>query len=119
MGTEAPIRCMLYSKDCPQGQVFVGNDAVQEALENGWQDTPLPADEVAQELDSEVNPAEVEQLSVRLDQLDEALTAATERADKAETELERVKQAVAGLTSKAQDVKELQAALSSDADNES
>jgi uncharacterized protein YoxC len=81
----------------------------------------LPADQVAQgsDDDSEVDPAEVEELTARLDKLSEAVEAATERADTAEAEVARVKQAVAGLTSKAKDVIELQAALSGDAENAS
>ena len=46
--TTAPTRCFLYSIDCPAGQIFIGEDVIEEALEAGWKNTPPPAELLAQ-----------------------------------------------------------------------
>lgn len=33
-------RSYLYSNDCPLGKIFQGADAIAEALEDGWRDSP-------------------------------------------------------------------------------
>jgi hypothetical protein len=33
-------RCYLYSSDCPGGRIFEGADAIADAQENGWKDSP-------------------------------------------------------------------------------
>ncbi len=33
-------RCYLYSPDCPGGRIFEGADAIADAQENGWVDSP-------------------------------------------------------------------------------
>jgi len=46
MPEEKPVkRCYLYNES--GGQLFVGDD-IDRALEEGWQDTPLPPEEFAQ-----------------------------------------------------------------------
>lgn len=104
-------RYMLYSEGCTEGMIFVGEEAMEKALKDGWQDTPLPTEQVAQESnDSEVDSL-IDDLKDEIDALEEALEAATGRANSAEEELDLVKQAVAGLSSTSKEVKELQAAL--------
>jgi len=33
-------RCWLYSKDCPQGQLFTGERNIKQAEAAGWADSP-------------------------------------------------------------------------------
>ncbi len=47
-------RCYLYSPDCPGGRIFEGADAIAEAKENGWVDSP---DAVAEAEPAPTTPA--------------------------------------------------------------
>lgn len=35
------LRCFLYRSDCPQGEVFVGEEAIEAAEKDGWVDSPV------------------------------------------------------------------------------
>jgi len=73
---------MLYSLDVPAGQVFTGADAIAEALDNGWHDTPPPAElpQTGQPVDNKV----IVKLETALEQTTLDLKAAIERAEAAE-----------------------------------
>ena len=45
---DQPTRCMLYSLEVPGGKIFVGEEAVEAALEDGWHDEPPPPDMLPQ-----------------------------------------------------------------------
>ncbi len=39
-------RCFLYRSDCPQGEIFVGEEAIAAAEKDGWVDSPERIGEV-------------------------------------------------------------------------
>lgn len=82
---DAPARrCMLFSKT--GSQIFVGEDAIEAALEDGWRDSPVPqtvqADDSAASDDDRI--AYLEEL---LQDASDAADDATKRADDAEGKL--------------------------------
>lgn len=95
--TDAPVeRCFLYSLKCPAGQLFVGAEVIEKALDGDWKDTPPPAELLAQTAQadetetgsalqemSEANQALVTELETATSELQ----AANQRADDAEAKL--------------------------------
>lgn len=41
-------RAMLYSKECPEGEIFAGEELEKALKSKNWQDTPLNADKKAE-----------------------------------------------------------------------
>lgn len=35
-----PVRAWMYSADAPAGQIFTGQDAIEQAAADGWVDSP-------------------------------------------------------------------------------
>lgn len=108
-------RCFLYNAANRSGQLFTGDEAIEAALENGWQDTPLPVDESAQ-ADSEADGSagviselqdQIEFLNDSLNQSELDRKAAVERAEAAEAELTASQSRV---TAAEKEVEKLQAA---------
>ncbi len=76
---ERPVpRCMLYSES--GSQIFVGEEAIDAALDDGWEDAPVP--QTAQAAGA---AAFDEAAAARLGELDEQLKVAIEAADDATT----------------------------------
>ena len=71
VGTDAPGRCWLYSEECPEGQIFDGED-VEAALEGDWEPQPPdsagdpPVEEAAAQAANDLAAAQAE-----IDQLNE------------------------------------------------
>lgn len=76
-------RAMLY---CETGsQIFVGEDAIDAALDDGWEDAPVP--QTAQAAGA---AAFDEAAANRMSELDELLKKATEAADDATTRADEI-----------------------------
>lgn len=94
---ERPRRCMLYSNKAPEGNIFVGAEAIKAALKKGWKDTP-PEQFAKEASASEINDSD---LALRLEEalldyegaqneirrLDTALNEANDRATEARATL--------------------------------
>lgn len=100
---ERPMpRCMLYKG--AQAKIFTGEEAIDAALDDGWEDEP-PADQTAQA----APVAAFDQAAAdRLAELNELLEVATEaadelkeRADKAEDDLATARETLASETKRA------------------
>ena len=54
-------RCYLYRKDAPKGRIFVGEKAIEEALDDGWVDSPTAiVDKAPAKVDKEAEAAKAE-----------------------------------------------------------
>lgn len=83
MTKEKIKRCVLYNE---QGsQIFEGEEAIQQALEAGYKDAPVPTKPEQSEADL------IADLEQKLRKSLEMEVAANDRADKFEAELEKVK----------------------------
>ena len=80
-------RCMLYNEH--GGEIFTGEDAIQDALDDGWEDAPLPASKLAQSPtdDAEDLRAQLREMNAALESMHGDLRTATQRADNAEAKL--------------------------------
>lgn len=81
-------RCMLYNEH--GGKVFTGEEAIEAALDDGYQDEPLAADQLAQAPAADNSQQVIQELNGKLVELNDELSAAkkslaeeTARADKA------------------------------------
>ena len=81
-----PIRrCMLFS--ATGSKIFVGEDAIEAALEDGWSDSPV--EQTAQADDSAATDDDrTTELEGLLDDASDAADDANKRADEAEDKLE-------------------------------
>lgn len=87
-------RCMLFNEN--GSKIFTGDDAIAEAIENGYQDTPLPATQTAQEpggSDSEMQE-KLDKMNQALAEQSKQLAEANRRADEAEKAAEAVTEEV-------------------------
>lgn len=89
-----PPRCVLYSATAPMGNIFVGTDTIEAAIEKGWVDTP--PEQFAEETSAfdtndsdlglrlEDSILDLEEARNEIHRLDAALTDANDRASEAE-----------------------------------